>query len=112
MRLERFHSAERGGAIAVLHACTDVKRWGDHLVDHRPYASVDDLVSEAGSAADPFSPEEIEAALAHHPRIGERAGGDTREAAMSRSEQRAVDPADADLQQALREGNREYEARF
>jgi len=112
MQLDEFNSAERGDAITVLRTCADVTRWCEHLVDHRPYGSVDDLVAEAGRAADPFTADEIEAALAHHPRIGERAGGDTREAEMSRSEQRGVDPADAELQRALREGNREYEARF
>ncbi len=112
MRLEEFNSAGRADAIAVLRACAEVRRWYEHLVDHRPYGSVDDLVAEAGSAADPFTAEEIEAALAHHPRIGERAVGDSRDAEMSRAEQRAVDAGDADLQRALREGNREYEERF
>jgi 2-oxo-4-hydroxy-4-carboxy-5-ureidoimidazoline decarboxylase len=112
MRLDEFNSADRGYAINVLRACADVTRWCEHLVDHRPYGSVDDLVAEAGSAAEPFTADEIEAALAHHPRIGERAAGDTREAEMSRSEQRAVGSADADLQRAIRDGNREYEERF
>lgn len=112
MLLDEFNRADRGDAIAVLRPCVDVTRWCEVIADGRPYDSVDDLVVEAAAAADPFTAEEIEAALAHHPRIGERADGDSREAALSRSEQTGVDPADAEVQQALREGNRRYEEQF
>ncbi|WP_102193532.1 2-oxo-4-hydroxy-4-carboxy-5-ureidoimidazoline decarboxylase [Microbacterium aurantiacum] len=112
MLLDEFNRADRGDAIAVLRPCVDVTRWCEGIADRRPYATVDDLMIVAGEAADPFIAEEIEAALAHHPRIGERADGDSREAAMSRSEQTGVDPADSEVQQALREGNRRYEEQF
>lgn len=112
MLLEEFNLAERGDAVAALRPCIDVTRWCEDIVDHRPFESVDALVGEAAQAADPFTTAEIDSALAHHPRIGERAGGETREATMSRSEQAGVDPADADVQQALREGNFAYEERF
>ena len=112
MLLEQFNLAERGDAVTALRPCIDVTRWCEDIVDHRPYESVDSLVAEAAQAADPFTTEEIDSALAHHPRIGERAGGDSREATLSRSEQAGVDPSDADVQQALREGNLAYEERF
>lgn len=112
MLLEQFNLAERGDAVAALRPCADVTRWCEDIVDHRPYESVDSLVAEAAQAADPFTTEEIDSALAHHPRIGERAGGDSREATLSRSEQAGVDPSDAEVQQALRDGNLAYEERF
>lgn len=112
MLLEQFNLAERGDAVAALRPCVDVTRWCEDIVDRRPYESVDSLVAEAAQAADPFTTEEIDSALAHHPRIGERAGGDSREATLSRSEQAGVDPSDADVQQALRDGNLAYEERF
>jgi 2-oxo-4-hydroxy-4-carboxy-5-ureidoimidazoline decarboxylase len=112
MLLEQFNLAERGDAVTALRPCIDVTRWCEDIVDHRPFDSVDALVAEAAEAADPFTTEEIDSALAHHPRIGERAGGDSQEATMSRSEQAGVDPSDADVQQALREGNLAYEERF
>lgn len=112
MLLEQFNLAERGDAVTALRPCIDVTRWCEDIVDRRPYESVDSLVAEAAQAADPFTTEEIDSALAHHPRIGERAGGDSREATLSRSEQAGVDPSDADVQQALREGNLAYEERF
>lgn len=96
----------------MLRPCVDVTRWCEQLVDRRPYRSVDDLLAEAARAADPFTAEEVDAALAHHPRIGERRSDDAPEAAMSRAEQSGLDPGDAGVQQALREGNRAYEKRF
>ncbi|MGV2985438.1 2-oxo-4-hydroxy-4-carboxy-5-ureidoimidazoline decarboxylase [Microbacterium sp. AGC85] len=112
MLLEQFNLAERGDAVTALRPCIDVTRWCEDIVDRRPFDSVDSLVAEAAQAADPFTTEEIDSALAHHPRIGERAGGDSREATLSRSEQAGVDPSDADVQQALRDGNLAYEERF
>lgn len=112
MLLEEFNLAKRGDAVAALRPCIDVTRWCEDIVDRRPFESVDSLVASAAQAADPFTTTEIDAALAHHPRIGERAGGDSREATLSRSEQTGVDPSDAEVRQALREGNLAYEERF
>ncbi|MGX5696653.1 2-oxo-4-hydroxy-4-carboxy-5-ureidoimidazoline decarboxylase [Agromyces soli] len=112
MLLEQFNEADRAEAIAVLRPCVDVTRWCEHLADRRPYDSIDALVAEGGSAASPFTAAEVEQALSHHPRIGERAGGDSTEASLSRSEQAGVDPADAEIARALAEGNAAYEAKF
>ena len=112
MLLEQFNLAERGDAVTALRPCIDVTRWCEDIVDHRPFDSVDSLMAEAAQSADPFTTEEIDSALARHPRIGERAGGDSREATLSRSEQAGVDPSDAEVQRALREGNLAYEERF
>ena len=69
-------------------------------------------MAAARVAAAPFTPEEVEGALAHHPRIGERAAGDSTEAALSRTEQAGVDPGDAAVAAALAEGNLAYERRY
>ena len=110
--LAAFNEAERETAIAVLRPCVDITRWCEGVADGRPYSSIDDLVARAEVAASPFTAEEVEAALAHHPRIGERPAGGDAEAAMSRAEQAGVDPADARVAAALAEGNRAYEERF
>ncbi|MGB0102085.1 MAG: 2-oxo-4-hydroxy-4-carboxy-5-ureidoimidazoline decarboxylase, partial [Nocardioides sp.] len=54
---------------------------------------------------------ELEAALARHPRIGERAGAG-HDAAYSSREQAGVDSSDTDLATRLADGNRAYEQRF
>jgi OHCU decarboxylase len=112
MTLDEFNAADREAAIAWLRPCLDVPRWCEELADARPYASVDALLAAAEHAASPFTAAEVEGALAHHPRIGERPAAGGAEAAMSRSEQSGVDPADARVADALAEGNRAYERKF
>ncbi|TYL52674.1 allantoinase AllB [Agromyces mariniharenae] len=112
MSLDAFNEADREAAIAMLRPCLDIDRWCEQVADARPYGSVDELVAWAETAASPFTPAEVEGALAHHPRIGERPTGASAEAAMSRSEQSGVDPADAEVAAGLAAGNRAYEERF
>jgi 2-oxo-4-hydroxy-4-carboxy-5-ureidoimidazoline decarboxylase len=112
MQLAVFNEVPRAEAAAVLRPCADVPRWVSEITDARPFASNEALLAFAGRAAHPFTPEEVQAALAHHPRIGERPTAETTEASMSRSEQAGVDPADAGTARALAEGNRAYEEKF
>ena len=58
-----------------------------------------------------FTDEELAAALAKHPRIGERAGAG-HDVAFSEREQSAVGTADAAIQQAILAGNADYESKF
>ena len=112
MRLDAFNRADREEAIAALRPCLDIDRWCTEVADARPFGSVDELVAWAEVAASPLTAAEVEGALAHHPRIGERAAGADAEAAMSRAEQAGVDPDDAEIAAALAAGNRAYEERF
>lgn len=58
-----------------LSTCLDVPRWIDAIVERAPFASLDDLLDVARTAADPLTREEIERALTHHVRIGDRPSG-------------------------------------
>jgi 2-oxo-4-hydroxy-4-carboxy-5-ureidoimidazoline decarboxylase len=109
--LREFNALDDAAAAALLRPCLDVDRWVAKLVAGRPYASVEELFATARTAAHPFTAAELEAALAHHPRIGEQAPGASAEAAMSRSEQSSL-ALDDDVQRQLVEGNRAYEQRF
>ena len=60
----------------------------------------------------PFTDAEVEAALAHHPRIGERAAGNSAEARLSQSEQATLGTPDPAVAAAIAEGNRSYEEKF
>jgi 2-oxo-4-hydroxy-4-carboxy-5-ureidoimidazoline decarboxylase len=110
-RLSEFNGLSADQAAELLRPCLDVARWVSEIVDGRPYRSVDDLFATARSAAHPFTAAELEEALAHHPRIGERADGASAEAHLSRTEQAGLD-LDDDVQVQLKEGNRAYEQRF
>ncbi|GAB3569818.1 2-oxo-4-hydroxy-4-carboxy-5-ureidoimidazoline decarboxylase [Arthrobacter alkaliphilus] len=112
MQLDVFNSVDRPDAIDVLRPCLDIQRWVEHIADARPFNSLDSLIDFARETAEPFTSDEVAAAMAHHPRIGERPKAQTTEAAMSRSEQAGVDPGDEDVVTALAEGNRQYEAKF
>lgn len=109
MLLTEFNSRTRDAAVDVVKPALDIPRWYDAIVDGRPYASIEALTDAAAQVAAPLTAEEIDRALAHHPRIGERAEGQSAEAAHARSEQSGVDASAAD---ALAAGNRAYEETF
>ncbi|WP_134773166.1 2-oxo-4-hydroxy-4-carboxy-5-ureidoimidazoline decarboxylase [Ornithinimicrobium flavum] len=113
MTLSDLNDADPDQAAALVRPCLDVPRWVDAVVAGRPYATVEEAVRRARQVLedDPLTPSEVDAALAHHPRIGERARGTAREAALSRGEQRGLDLTDA-VQRELRAANEAYEARF
>ncbi|MFL4477254.1 2-oxo-4-hydroxy-4-carboxy-5-ureidoimidazoline decarboxylase [Paeniglutamicibacter sp. ORCA_105] len=111
MDISRFNALDPNDAAALLRPCVDIDRWVETILGTRPFASVDELLACAQAAAAPFTEAEIDAALAHHPRIGERAAGSSAEAALSRSEQSGLN-LDEQLTAALVSGNRAYEERF
>ena len=109
MLLTEFNSCTHDVAVRVVKPALDIPRWYDALIAGRPYASIAELTEAAAQVAAPFTTAEIDGALAHHPRIGERAQGESAEAALARKEQSGVDAAAAE---ALAAGNRAYEETF
>lgn len=112
MLLQQFNEADRAQLDATLRPCVDNQRWIDEIAAARPFTTLDQLFSQALNAASPFTPAEVAAAMAHHPRIGERAAGNSAEATLSRREQSGVDPSNTELARALADGNRAYEEKF
>lgn len=112
MEIDDFNAMSESDAASALRPCVDIDSWVDAVVAGRPYADVDELLAVATRQAAGWTGAEVEAALADHPRIGERHTGSGSSAAMSRAEQAGVDADDADLQQRLAEGNRRYEETF
>lgn len=95
-----------------LRACLAVPRWIDEVADRAPFGSVEELLEAGREAANPLTPKEVEAALADHPRIGEKPTGEGVAQQFSRAEQASIDADDADLAAAIAEGNAVYEKRF
>ncbi|HEU0196897.1 MAG TPA: 2-oxo-4-hydroxy-4-carboxy-5-ureidoimidazoline decarboxylase [Nevskiaceae bacterium] len=112
MTLDEFNGAGFDAAVAVLLPCLDIPRWAGALLARRPYATIDGVVAAARDAADPFTLAELDRALSHHPRIGERAGGSGAAARMSAAEQASLGASSAELERALADGNAEYERKF
>ncbi|MGW5648828.1 2-oxo-4-hydroxy-4-carboxy-5-ureidoimidazoline decarboxylase [Saccharopolyspora sp. NPDC003752] len=109
---DRLNGLPRAELVQRLLACLDIPRWAADIADRRPFADVDAVYQAADAAAPELTPEEIDGALAAHPRIGERVTGEDTSAKFSRNEQSGVDGGDAELARALREGNEAYEQRF
>jgi 2-oxo-4-hydroxy-4-carboxy-5-ureidoimidazoline decarboxylase len=95
-----------------LATCLAVPRWVDVVVAGAPYASLDDLLDAAGVAATPLSPDEVDEAVADHPRIGETVAGESAARAFAVDEQSASASDDAELAAQLAAGNRAYEEKF
>lgn len=106
-----FNNLDAEAAANILRPCIDIDRWIDSIVSERPFGSTEELLIQARNAANPFSEEEIASAMAHHPRIGERAEGGSAEATLSRDEQSGLN-MEADIKEQLAAGNRAYEERF
>ena len=112
MNLPDFNDASTTSARRLLRTCLDAPRWADSVLAGRPYATVGEVEDAMVAASATISDEELEQALARHPRIGERADADRHEATHSAREQSGVDRDDADLARRLEDGNRAYEDRF
>lgn len=112
MNLSDFNDASTTYARRLVLTCLDAPQWADRVLAGRPYDSVGEVEDAMVAASATISDEELEQALARHPRIGERADADRHEAAHSAREQSGVDRDDADLARRLEAGNRAYEDRF
>jgi 2-oxo-4-hydroxy-4-carboxy-5-ureidoimidazoline decarboxylase len=95
-----------------LRTALGVGRWVADVRSGAPYDDLDALLEAAAVAATPLLPAEIDEALGHHPRIGERAQGDSAAAEHSRREQASADADDPTLSARLAAGNAAYEERF
>ena len=109
--LEAFNALPEAEARERLAECLDIPRWVDTVLEGRPYADRAALMKVAEVAAGTMTDEELESALDHHPRIGERGAGGHDEEHSAR-EQAGVDPADRDVARRLAAGNLAYEQRF
>lgn len=109
--VQGFNALGEAEARNLLASCLDVPRWVEEVSAGRPYADRAALLTAADAAARTLSPEELDAALAGHPRIGERAGAGHNKEASTR-EQAGVDQTDADVASRLAAGNAAYEQRF
>jgi 2-oxo-4-hydroxy-4-carboxy-5-ureidoimidazoline decarboxylase len=101
MTLDDLSAAE---AEQSLLACCAAPRWAGEVAARWPYPTPEALQQ---AAEDALTDDDLDAAMAGHPRIGDStAGGD------SRDEQAAVTAAGDGVRDALAAGNRAYEERF
>lgn len=112
MDLNEFNQLSVDDARTALRPCLDVDRWIDGVVAPRPFPDVESAVGAARASAHPLTDDEIDQAMSHHPRIGEKAKGSGAEAAHSSREQAGLGSLEGDVQERLVAGNAAYEERF
>lgn len=95
-----------------LAACCASRRWVAAMADGRPYCGWTELAAASTAAVKALRWSDVLEALDAHPRIGDRAAGQSREAQWSRAEQSAAASADATVLGAVARSNLEYERRF
>ena len=101
-----------GDAVRELLTCCRCGAWAEAVVAGRPYGTLAALSDAAAGLIHDLDWDGILAALSAHPRIGDRADGEHREARWSRREQAGAHDADDEVRAALVAGNRRYEERF
>lgn len=98
--------------VAALSACCAAPSFPGAVLAGAPYPDAAAAGRAAAAVVRGLPWAEVLAALAGHPRIGERMAGDSAEAAASRREQASLGSADDAVRTAIVEGNVAYEERF
>lgn len=111
MHLTEFNGLPDEQARGLLEQCASIPAWSRAVVAERPFVGRDELLARAEELAGGWTWEDVTAAMADHPRIGERRSSDDELARLSRAEQSGVSN-DADTKDRLLEGNLAYEQRF
>ena len=112
MDLAEFNRAEPAEAKAAALVWANIPAWAEAVVMLRPFASVEEAAAAAASTSSSWDAADLDAALAHHPRIGQKPVGSGTEAEASRREQAAMSDASADVTTAMAQANADYEQRF
>lgn len=111
MKLSEFNEATPEELTETLAACAPIPSWRAAILARRPYESVEELTTTAAELAQDWTDLEVDGALEHHPRIGEKVQGSSREAEASRREQGSLG-ADEAAQAEWISANEAYEQRF
>ncbi|MCC2032888.1 2-oxo-4-hydroxy-4-carboxy-5-ureidoimidazoline decarboxylase [Microbacterium allomyrinae] len=112
MLIADFNAQDAADARASALVWAAIPRWANAVVVRRPYSSVADLVEVAERLAATWTRADLDAALAHHPRIGEKPRGTSAEAEASRREQASMTDAASPVAARIADSNAAYEARF
>lgn len=110
--MEWLNTLSAHDAEHELLTCCGSGAWAGAVVAARPFPDAAALTAAADSAFAALGWSDLEEALAHHPRIGDRPEGLNRESTWSRTEQSGVIDAARETARDLHEGNVAYEGRF
>ncbi|WP_326700756.1 2-oxo-4-hydroxy-4-carboxy-5-ureidoimidazoline decarboxylase [Streptomyces sp. NBC_01754] len=106
--LARFNTQAAPEAAAALHEVCASERWGNLLLNRRPYATLQALLLASDAATAELSGKDLAEAMAGHPPIGRPEPGDP----TSAREQRGMEGASEELRAEMLELNLAYQERF
>jgi 2-oxo-4-hydroxy-4-carboxy-5-ureidoimidazoline decarboxylase len=115
MRLNELNALAEPAARDALTACCGTPRWVARMLAARPFASRDALVRAAEDAWHELTFDDLNAAIAHHPRLGETAtaaAGNARSSGWSAREQAGMLSAAVVERTTFAQANEDYELRF
>ncbi|MDD9315146.1 2-oxo-4-hydroxy-4-carboxy-5-ureidoimidazoline decarboxylase [Acinetobacter lactucae] len=114
MFLAEFNQAPPEQLKTLLNNCVHIPAWAEKIISERPYSSKAAFLEYGEQLSRKWSWQEIQAALATHPKIGERQAKrqlNAKEQHFSNQEQAGIS-LDEQTQQALLQGNLNYEQKF
>src|SRR5215472_18305268 len=94
MMLDELNQLAGPAASRVLSGICSAERWVGAIIAGRPYQSVDALIARSDAAVAAMTEADLRAALAGHPRIGDRRAASS---GWSGQEQAGVPLDDAEL---------------
>lgn len=113
--LIRWNNLLSNDAAREVLDCCGSSAWTQQLAERRPFRDESSLIAASDEIWNSLQSADWEEAFSKHPRIGERKGptaASTQSAAWSSEEQQSTAEAAEEIQSALVEANRQYEARF
>ncbi|MCU4530715.1 2-oxo-4-hydroxy-4-carboxy-5-ureidoimidazoline decarboxylase [Acinetobacter sp. P1(2023)] len=114
MFLIEFNQAPPEQLKTLLNNCVHISAWAEKIISERPYSSKAAFLEYAEQLSRLWSWQEIQTALTTHPKIGERQAKkqlNAKEQHFSSKEQAGIS-LDEQTQQALLQGNLDYEQKF
>lgn len=115
MTIEEFNGLDDQAAVGLLSSCAEVETWVTQVAAGRPFVTREALLARAAETARGWTRDDVDAALASHPRIGEKPKASSigaANAAHSATEQAGMSAAAADVRDSIAAGNAAYEERF
>jgi len=111
---QRINESDENQAGDLLRQCCGSSRWVKEMLDHRPFVSLDKMITVADEIWDSLNEEDWLEAFTHHPRIGEKSLREkfASTASWASSEQSGVDAATEDILRRLMTGNDSYYNKF
>jgi len=102
-------------AAKELRQCCGSRRWAEQMSNHRPYSTLESLITHADQLWWSLTPDDWLEAFRSHPKIGEKKASDKVSAQSSQwsgQEQAGVSSASQDTVDSLESLNRAYEQKF